>query len=529
MAAPAAEPQPDQTVTSAPAPASNRPARPASFWRRLQIGTNVLIQIALLTFIVIAVNGYAYKHFHRFDFSRDRRYALSPRTKQFLATLSKPVKLIVYMNPDPRISPLQGDAANLVEEYRLAQPKLVSIEQVDPYRNASRAGDIKNKYKIVQQAPGVDESVIIVDGGEGHTKVITEDKLAEVDRSGAEYGQPPQITGFTGEQAITSALIEVTEGKKSVVYYTQGHGEAAVGAGKALTAMGSLLDGDHLATAEVNLLNVEVVPADAGMLIFFGPKYDLSDREVKLLGDYWEKGGRIMVLLDPDAATPRLAGFLNTVGIKPDDDRLIGARRMAGNVMGIIRDSYLGVTGGTPIAQTLAGITVIFPGATQSLTLDAARVAPANVHVEPLLQAPDIFWGETDYKNIEEDVQNSTLAFDEGKDKAPPLYVGASVQKGALDDKRVQTNSARMIVVGNSAFVENKTLLAEDALQAFFISSTNWLLEREALIGIPPKQVRTSSLTLTDPQLGKIFWMSVLAIPGFCLLLGILVWWRRRS
>ena len=65
-----------------------RPAPPASFWRRLQIGTNVLIQVVLLTLIVIAVNGYAYKHFHRFDFSRDRKYALSPRTKQFLGTLN---------------------------------------------------------------------------------------------------------------------------------------------------------------------------------------------------------------------------------------------------------------------------------------------------------------------------------------------------------------------------------------------------------------------------------------------------------
>ena len=521
MAAPAAEPQPDQTASSAPAPASNRPARPASFWRRLQIGTNVLIQILLLTFIVIAVNGYAYKHFHRFDFSRDRKYALSPRTKQFLATLNKPVKLIVYMNP--QTSPLQGDAAALVEEYRVSQPKQITIEQVDPLRNVTRASEVQAKYKLVQQ-----ENVIIVDGGDGHTKIITEDKLAEVDRSGAEYGQPPQITGFTGEQAITSALIEVTEGKKSVVYYAQGHGEEAVGAGKPLKTLGTLFESDHLTTTEINLLNIEAVPADAGMLIFFGPKYDLSDREIKVLTDYWDKGGRILLLLDPDAATPHIAAFLNTVGIKPDDDRLIGARRMAGNVIGIMRDSYLNATGSTTIAQALEGITVVLPGATQSLTLDPQRVAPANVHVEPLLQALDGFWGEVDYKDIEKAIQDGTgVYFDEGRDKAAPLYTAATVQKGALGDKRVQTNSARMIVVSNATFVQDKSLT--EASANFFLNDVNWLLEREALIGIPPKQIKTFSLSLTDPQLGTVFWMSVLAIPGFCLLLGVLVWWRRRS
>ena len=503
-------------------PASaNRPARPAGFLRRLQIGANVIIQIALLTFIVIAVNGYAYKHFHRFDFSRDRKYALSPRTKQFLGAMTKPVKLIVFMNP--ATSPLQGDAANLVEEYRSTQPKFISIEQVDPLRNVTRASEVQSKYKLAQQ-----ENVVIVDGGEGHTKIITEDKLAEVDRSGAEYGQPPQITGFTGEQAITSALLEVTEGKKSIIYYTQGHGEEAVGPDKPLKTLSSIFESDHLTTTEINLLNVEAVPGDASMVILFGPKYDLSDREVKLLSDYWDKGGRVLILLNPEGSTPKLAGFLNQVGIKPEDDRLIGARRMAGNVIGIMRDSYLNVTGSTPIAPALEGVTVIFPGATQSLTLDAQRVAPANVHVEPLLQALDGFWGATDYKNIEELIQNGTgVYYDPTHDKGPPLYVAATVQKGALGDKRVQTNAARMIVIGNAIFVENKSLTEESA--SFFLSSVNWLLEREALIGIPPKQIKTSSLSLTDAQIGTVFWMSVLAVPGFCLLLGVLVWWRRRA
>lgn len=504
-------------VTTPPA----RPARPAGFLRRLQIGANVIIQIALLTFIVIAVNGYAYKHFHRFDFSRDRKYALSPRTKQFLGALTKPVKLIVFMNP--QTSPLQIDAANLVEEYRLAQPKFVSIEQVDPLRNVTRASEVQSKYKLVQQ-----ENVVIVDGGDNHNKIISEDKLAEVDRSGAEYGQPPQITGFTGEQAITSALLEVTEGKKSIIYYAQGHGEEAVGADKPLKGLSSLFESDHLTTTEINLLNVEAVPADASLLIFFGPRYDLSDREVKLLSDYWEKGGRVLILLNPEAATPKLAGFLGGVGIKPDDDRLIGARRMAGNVIGIMRDSYLNATGGGPIAQALEGITVVFPGSTQSLTLDAQRVAPANIHVEPLLQALDGFWGATDYKNIEENIQNGTgVYYDAARDKGPPIYAAASVQKGALGDKRVQTNAARMIVAGNSIFVDDKSLT--EASANFFLSSVNWLLEREALIAIPPKLIKTSSLSLTEPQIQTVFWMSVLAVPGFCLLLGVLVWWRRRS
>ncbi len=104
--------------------------------------------------------------------------------------------------------PLQGDVSNLVEEYRSANPKFVSIENVDPFRSVGRAGEVQAKYKLAAQ-----ENVVIVDC-EGRNKIITDDKMADVDNSGAMMGQPPQITAFTGEQAVTAALIEVTEGKK---------------------------------------------------------------------------------------------------------------------------------------------------------------------------------------------------------------------------------------------------------------------------------------------------------------------------
>ena len=52
-----------------------------------------------------------------------------------------------------------------------------------------------------------------------------------------------------------------------------------------------------------------------------GPQYDLSDREMKMLRDFWNKDGRILVLVDPAAKTPKLLAFLNELGVKVDDDR----------------------------------------------------------------------------------------------------------------------------------------------------------------------------------------------------------------
>ncbi len=58
-------------------------------------------------------------------------------------------------------------------------------------------------------------------------------------------------------------------------------------------------------------------------IVIDGPQYDFSDREMKLLRDFWNKQGRILFLLDPAAKTPKLDAFLNELGVRVNDDRLM--------------------------------------------------------------------------------------------------------------------------------------------------------------------------------------------------------------
>ena len=41
-------------------------------------------------------------------------------------------------------------------------------------------------------------------------------------------GEPPKVTAFKGEQAITSALMELVEGKKNTIGYVLGHKEPSI-------------------------------------------------------------------------------------------------------------------------------------------------------------------------------------------------------------------------------------------------------------------------------------------------------------
>ncbi len=497
-----------------PAPEKPRRASRAGFGRRLTIGTNVLLQIALLAFILLCINGYAFKHYHRFDLSRDHRSTLSDRTKQFLHGLDKPVKIIVLISER---SPLQGDVASLAAEYRNAQSKYVTLDVTDPFRDYNRAAELQTKYKLAQQ-----ENVVILDC-EGRTKIIGLDKLAEIDPGNEMTQTAPQVTAFTGEQAITAGLIEVTEGKKSTVYYVQGHGEPSLAAGKPYAPIGDQLTAEHLTVGELNLLNADAVPADATVVMLMGPHYDLTDREVKLLSDYWDKGGRLLVLLNPEFPTPHLAGFLTHLGVRPDDDRILGVVNALG-VRRLISSALTLFAGDTSIAMRLSELTPLFAGSTQSLSITPEAGTTAGLKVGPLLVAAKGFWGEVDYK----DMENTGADNDPAKDKQAPLFVAATVEKGAVGDQRVQVTPSRMIVFGNARFVDPETM--DEQMYTLFINSINWLGEREALIGIPPKQVKATVLSIPEERVNDLFKILIFYIPGVCAFLGIVVWWwRRRS
>src|ERR1700737_5154137 len=103
---------------------------------RLQIGLNVFGQLILVFFLVSAVNWIGFRHYKRWDVSRDQKYALSDKTKRFLHTIKGKVRITVFFSPN---TPISGDVQSLLTEYRFAAKGKIDIEDIDPERNVSRA------------------------------------------------------------------------------------------------------------------------------------------------------------------------------------------------------------------------------------------------------------------------------------------------------------------------------------------------------------------------------------------------------
>jgi hypothetical protein len=483
---------------------------------RIRIGLNVVVQIVLILFLAAMVNSLAFKHYKRWDFSRDQKYALSDKTRRFLDTLKGKMRITVFFSPN---TPITTDVQNLLTEYQYAGKGKIDVEQIDPERSPSRTKEFFDKYKVV-----TDESLLVLDY-DGRNKTVKASEMADVDQSGMALGEDPRVAAFKGEQAITSAMIDLVEGKKKTLGYVTGHKEPALSAPTSpITLVKTSTENENIKFQELNLLDQPAITADVNAVMIIGPQYDFSDREMQVLRNFWDKQGRIMVFVDPAANTPRLRAFLDELGVKVNDDRLMVFVRTGIQELALTRDVQAHFLGDSPVTKRLADVRAIFVGGTASLTLDPSRGRAVSIRLEPLIQAEKGYFAETDY-NSDNQVKLQANAKKAGE---VPLTIAASAEKGGSADARVQVNSSRLVAVSNATFVQDNAIMQDQAALDFVSGAVNWLLSREQMIGIAPKISKPLTFSLDPEALRRLRWILLVLMPLIPAAIGTVVWWQRR-
>src|SRR5262252_1048161 len=499
-----------------PNEANQRPGRSGRKIRRVRIGFNVLAQIVLVLFLAAMVNSIAFKHYARWDFSRDQKYALSDKTKRFLSTIRSKMRVTVFFSPN---TPITADVQTLLTEYQYAANGRIDVEQIDPERNLSRAKQLFDKYKVVS-----DESLLVLDYG-GRNKTVKASEMADIDQSGMALGEGPRVAAFKGEQAITSAMIDLVEGKKKTLGYVTGHKEPPLSVPTSpISLLKTFIENENIKFQELNLLDQQAIPSDVNAVMIVGPQYDFSDREMQVLRNFWDKQGRILAFVDPAVNTPRLRAFLDELGVKVNDDRLMVFVRTGIQELALTRDVQARFLGDSPITKRLADVRAIFIGGTASLTLDPNRGRAANIRLEPLIQADKGYFAETDYNSDNQ----AKLQADAQKAGDVPLTIAASAEKGGSADARVQVNSPRLVAVSNATFIQDSAIMQDQAALDFVSGAVNWLLSREQMIGIAPKIPKPLTSSLDPEALRRLRWIVLILIPLIPAAIGTVVWWQRR-
>ena len=111
--------------------------------------------------------------------------------------------------------------------------------------------------------------------------------------------------------------------------------------------------------------------------------------------------------------------------------------------------------------------------------------------------------------------------------RAYPLMV--AVEKGNVKGVITERGTTRMVVVGDSIFLGNQ-MIDSAANRDFAGFAVNWLLDRPQLVeGIGARPINEYTLVMTNSQLHSAQWILLGGMPGAILMLGGMVWLRRRS
>jgi len=499
---------------------SNSISKPARI-KRLHIGANVTLQIVTVAIIVLMINYLAFNRYMRWDFSRNSKYTLSEQTKRLLNSLKKEVKIYVFFSPTSQNAKaeLYTDVQHLIREYQFAGKKKIRTETIDPYRDLTRARELKAKYNF-----GTQESLIILESGD-RKKFVQVAEMAEYESPGI-FGEAPRVKAFRGEQELTSALLQLTEEKETKIGFVIGHGEPSLDGETSLSRFKEYIQRQNIKLEPLVLANQENISTGYAAVIVAGPRYDLNDRDLSLLRNYWNDQGRMFILLDPKFKTPKLDQFLVEFGVHADDDVIVSQVKTGSEEQSQILEIDSQFLPEISFLRPLSQVTGFFPGGTRSLSLDSSTITRLGITAaKTLVPMGSDYWGEKD------DISNpqATPIYNQGVDLPPPLVFGLTLERGAIKDARVQVrSSSRMFIIGNADFLRDEALVQSPADVDFVLMSINWLADREQLLAIAPKAPRTFILNLSAQQMNQIVLLTVGGIPLLVGLLGTGVWMIRR-
>ena len=479
--------------------------------------TTTAAAIALAAALVAGVNYLGARHWSRGDWTKTRLYSLSETSRKVVEGLSKPVRVTVFMTRNSRI---YQPVSELLNRYRTLSPK-IEVEFLDPERNPARAETLVKEF-------GIRQNTVVFRSGD-RKKYVEEDKIAEFDFGGGMGGGAPEIKAFKGEEAFTSAILEITENKVNKIYFSSGHGEPALDSqerGRGFGQAKQLLERANIGVAAWESLGKGEVPAEASVVVVAGPKTALLEPETSALTRYLAAGGRVLLLLDPVLPSPgsppaalNLGELLASYGVKLGADIVIDPAN-AVPLVGpetVIANSY----GTHPIVRSLSSesLPVVFPLAR---SVSKAEKPPAGFTQTVLVQTSAEGWGERSLSKLDEVKKDP-------EDAQGPVSIALAVAADKPPaEKKEAAGKLRLVVIGNSRFATNGSI-GNAGNANLFLNAVNWLAGQEKLVGIAPKTLEQASLALTRSQVNRIGLFAILGMPALAIVLGVWVWYRRRD
>lgn len=476
-------------------------ARQVMTGRGMRYGANAAIYTAVFVGLLIVANYALNRNNVRWDTTEEGVFSLASQSVNAVKALKKPLELVVF-TANEFVN--ENQAKDLLNLYRYHSTN-VKAEVVDP----SSKPQLVEKYEM---KPG---NITYLSYGEGETKAVS------------------RINDFS-EEAITNAILKLTRGSAKKIYYVQGHEEPGLedNSPQGAKQLSLAFEDEHMKVEGIFLGQQSKIPDDAAAIILMSPRKPLLEAERKLLIDFANGGGRLLLFNDPQTTddVQKIAGEFNiVVGQDVVIDQI--QRLFAAPALGaqpVVRDY-----GTHPITSTMSPQHVTVYNIASSVTVGSKR-EPKATYTELAKTGPTA-WAEKNVKALFD--SESPTATKDQEDLGGPVSLAVAYEKqidategaksdGPGDEPKFK-KTARVVVFGDSDWILNANLSVY-ANRDFVLNAVSWLVGEEGGISIRPKALRQSFAPISRENF-VIILASSFIIPELILLFGLSVWWRRRA
>lgn len=452
----------------------------------------VIICVILLNLVAGALSS---KLSLKLDLTREKVYEFSEQTKDLISNLDESVH-VYALYPDD----IAGDYVEYVKEYLSKYCSLsdkFTVSYVDPY------SDPTSVSKFTSDGDSVNVGSIVVTCGDRFKVITFDDLYDEVEETNA--------ISIDMERKVTSAVMNVTNSGKDIkVYFTSGHGESTA------TNFMKVLSDDGFVCEETNI-SLSEIPSDASVLVITDPSNDFSLDEINKIDKFSDNGGHVIIAVQSGKDIPsNVESYLDYWGVKIEHDFVV-----EGDSKHAFQSQY-GVSVPAPIMQYHSitenlinqKIEYMAPMA-RSITLHKNNVYGA-VHT-PLLVTSENSWGKVNL--------NSDTLEREEDDNIGPLNI-------AVLSERLQSSNktSRLFVIGSFSSVDSSAVVTQSsyANSDFLLNTVSYMTGRNSVLNIRAKKVSPETLTMSESQVKFITVLLLYLIPGLILVLGVIIWCRRR-
>lgn len=497
------------------------------------------------------------------DLTTANLYEISDDTVDYIKNLDQDVEIAISSEE----STFQSDKYYKMISETISKYQGYSDHISVTYFDTTKDPDILSKYQDLY-AGDISSNQIIVTSGD-RIKVYSLTDMFEIDQDKYQsyyYGYVSLsdcITGFKGEQTLTTAIMNVTDSNpKSVAVITKSNGNYIFSATQAnayaVTAMENLLNDNGYDVKELDMVNDTLDAETYDIVVLPAPANDLTMDAIKKLQDFLQNGGNlgkqlIYVADYTQSVTPNLDAFLKDWNLQVDSSYVREDDNNRNQTVQIVASAGKGLIApivslgdsenyGGNLANSSLPIVAPLARPIQKLPSNNGRV------VYNLLQSSDTSYaypltqqassGEDTTESASEESQEATEATTtEGA--ATTSFDTDSAVRGAntvmaLSQSQQSTGSdlieSDVIVLGSMAMMDY--YLTQDSSYnnaEYFIGVLNSVCGKEDSIVIASKDMTATSISATQTQLVTLRTIVVFLIPLAVAAAGIVVFLRRRN